>query len=122
MGTKRRFYVIIGIHKYGFGNWSMMQQDKSLGLMNKISTSENDILPKPNDLKARANTLLKGFRMERERNNRAGKDRSEIKRSIKDESKKPPEPKKSKNPAEQAEKTKPKDSTKKNNQKEGNKR
>jgi hypothetical protein len=38
--------LLLGVHRHGYGNWAAIRDDKSLQLAKKISSAENDGLPK----------------------------------------------------------------------------
>ncbi|PRP87727.1 chromodomain-helicase-DNA-binding protein 1-like [Planoprotostelium fungivorum] len=54
--------LLLGVHKYGIGNWKNIQDDKGLSLTRKISSHPNDNLPKANELDRRVDVLLKMIR------------------------------------------------------------
>eukprot|EP01114_Cavostelium_apophysatum_P010624 TRINITY_DN2458_c0_g1_i1.p1 TRINITY_DN2458_c0_g1~~TRINITY_DN2458_c0_g1_i1.p1 ORF type:complete len:1441 (+),score=525.32 TRINITY_DN2458_c0_g1_i1:182-4504(+) len=98
-GPKDDAMLLFGVYKYGFGSWDEIQQDKVLGLTKKIaigSTSEN-VLPRKDDLKRRAETLLKALSSERAKSTNRG---NEVKKSPSKEAKspKPKEPRPVKEP------------------------
>ncbi|ORE20364.1 hypothetical protein BCV71DRAFT_254269 [Rhizopus microsporus] len=41
-GPKEDAMLLVGVHKYGFGSWQMIQADTSLGLQDKFFISTND--------------------------------------------------------------------------------